>query len=194
MTSCQAMWYKMLPFQFFFLETLYFGVDLSALSQMVLWRHIWEQDLKTPWLFSFLVFVCHFLWSIMHIRSCRVFFCCLVLFAMKSIQTHLEHFKALKLVFHNTIKQELNHQWACYNSLWSKSPMPCEKHGPWASVAKRTSAFGLCFCLLSPSGHFFHMASEIKPYDICSNELVVIDICCCWIDITIRLNCQLSSL
>ena len=46
--------------------------------------------------------------------------------------------------------------------------MPCEKHGPRASVTTKTSAFGLGFCLLSPSGHVFHMASEtmIKSYNI----------------------------
>ena len=45
--------------------------------------------------------------------------------------------------------------------------MPCEKHGPRASVTTKTSAFGLGFCLLSPSGHVFHMAWEtmIKSYN-----------------------------
>ena len=47
-------------------------------------------------------------------------------------------------------------QWACYNRIWSWSPMPCEKHGPRASVTTKTSAFGLGFCLRSPSGHFSH--------------------------------------
>ena len=44
--------------------------------------------------------------------------------------------------------------------------MPCEKHGPRASVTTKTSAFGLGFCLLSPSGHVFHTAREtmIKSY------------------------------
>ena len=44
--------------------------------------------------------------------------------------------------------------------------MPCEKHGPRASVTTKTSAFGLGFCLLSPSGHVFHTAWEtmIKSY------------------------------
>ena len=44
--------------------------------------------------------------------------------------------------------------------------MPCEKHGPRASVTTKTSAFGLGFCLLSPSGHDFHTAWEtmIKSY------------------------------
>ena len=57
-------------------------------------------------------------------------------------------------------------QRACYNSIWSWSPMPCEKHGPRASVTTKTSAFGLGFCLLSPSGHVFHTAWEtmIKSY------------------------------
>ena len=46
--------------------------------------------------------------------------------------------------------------------------MPCEKHGPMASVTTKTSAFGLGFCLLSPSGHVFHMAwvTMIKSYSI----------------------------
>ena len=50
--------------------------------------------------------------------------------------------------------------------LWSWSPMPCEKHGPRASITTKTSAFGLGFCLLSPSGHVFHTAWEtmIKSY------------------------------
>ena len=45
--------------------------------------------------------------------------------------------------------------------------MPCEKHGPRASVTTKTSAFGLGFCLLSPSGHVFHTAWEtmIKSYN-----------------------------
>ena len=57
---------------------------------------------------------------------------------------------------------------ACYNSIWSWSPMPCEKDGPRASVTTKTSAFGLGFCLLSPSGHVFHTAWEtmIKSYNI----------------------------
>ena len=44
--------------------------------------------------------------------------------------------------------------------------MPCEKHGPRASVTTKTSACGLGFCLLSPSGHVFHTAWEtmIKSY------------------------------
>ena len=39
--------------------------------------------------------------------------------------------------------------------IWSCSPMPREKHGPRASVTTKTSAFGLGFCLLSPSDHVF---------------------------------------
>ena len=37
---------------------------------------------------------------------------------------------------------------------------------PRASVTTKTSAFGLGFCLLSPSGHVFHTAWEtmIKSY------------------------------
>ena len=47
-------------------------------------------------------------------------------------------------------------QWACYNRIWSWSPMPCEKHGPRASVTTKTSAFGLGFCLLQvPRAMFF---------------------------------------
>ena len=59
-------------------------------------------------------------------------------------------------------------QWACYNRIWSWSPMSCEKHGPRASVTTKTSAFGLGFCLLSPSGHVFHTTWEtmIKSYNI----------------------------
>ena len=59
-------------------------------------------------------------------------------------------------------------QRACYNRIWSWSPMPCEKHGPRASVTTKTSAFGLGFCLLSPSGHVFHTAWEtmIKSYNM----------------------------
>ena len=51
--------------------------------------------------------------------------------------------------------------------------MPCEKHGPRASVTTKTSAFGLGFCLLSPSGHVFHTAREtmIKSY---SKYIVII--------------------
>ena len=50
--------------------------------------------------------------------------------------------------------------------IWSWSPMPCEKHGPRASVTTKTSTFGLGFCLLSLSGHVFHTAWEtmIKSY------------------------------
>ena len=36
--------------------------------------------------------------------------------------------------------------------------VPCEKHGPWASITTNTAAFGLGFCLLNPSGHVFHAA------------------------------------
>ena len=65
------------------------------------------------------------------------------------------------------MKNKIN-QWACYNRIWSWSPMPCEKHGPRASVTTKTSAFGLGFCLLNPSGHVFHTAWEtmIKSYNI----------------------------
>ena len=51
--------------------------------------------------------------------------------------------------------QKIINQRACYNRIWSWSPVPCEKHGPRASVTTKTSAFGLGFCLLSPSGHVF---------------------------------------
>ena len=63
------------------------------------------------------------------------------------------------------MKKKIN-QWACYNRIWSWSAMPFEKHGPRASVTTKTSAFGLGFCLLSPSGHVFHTAWEtmIKSY------------------------------
>ena len=47
---------------------------------------------------------------------------------------------------------------------------PCrvKKHGPRVSVTTKTSAFGLGFCLLSPSGHVFHTSLEtmIKSYII----------------------------
>ena len=57
----------------------------------------------------------------------------------------------------------------CYNRIWSWSPMLCVKHGPRASITTQTSALGLGFCLLSPSGHVFHSAWEtmIKSYSIC---------------------------
>ena len=63
------------------------------------------------------------------------------------------------------MKKKIN-QWACYNRIWSWSPMLCEKHGPRASVTTKTSACGLGFCLRSPSGHVFHTAWEtmIKSY------------------------------
>ena len=65
----------------------------------------------------------------------------------------------------NKTRKKINQQ-ACYNRIWSWSPMPCEKHGPRASVTTKTSAFGLGFCLLSPSGHVFHTTREtmIKSY------------------------------
>ena len=67
----------------------------------------------------------------------------------------------------NETRKKIN-QRTCYNRIWSWSPMPCEKHGPRASVTTKTSAFGLGFCLLSPSGHVFHTAWEtmIKSYNI----------------------------
>ena len=68
-------------------------------------------------------------------------------------------------IYVNKTQKKIN-QWACYNRIWSWSPMPCEKHGPRASVTTKTSAFGLGFCLLSPSGHVFHTPWEtmIKSY------------------------------
>ena len=56
--------------------------------------------------------------------------------------------------------------------------MPCEKHDPRASVTTITSAFGLGFCLLSPSGHVFHTAWEpmIKSYSIDWLASQIIDI------------------
>ena len=75
--------------------------------------------------------------------------------------------KTIFIVIVIVIVKKIN-QWACYNRIWSWSPMPCEKHGPRASVTTKTSAFGLGFCLLSPSGHVFHTAWEtmIKSYNI----------------------------
>ena len=67
----------------------------------------------------------------------------------------------------NKSSKKIN-QRACYNRISSWSPVPCEKPGPRASVTTITSAFGLGFCLLSPSGHVFHTAREtmIKFYII----------------------------
>ena len=64
-------------------------------------------------------------------------------------------------------EKKINQQACCYR-IWSWSPMPCEKHGPRASVTTKTEAEGLGFCLLSPSGHVFHTAWEtmIKSYSI----------------------------
>ena len=80
-------------------------------------------------------------------------------------------FKALKFKFLWTKWKKKINQWACYNRIWSWSPMQCEKHDPGASVTTKTSAFGLGFCLLSPSGHVFHTAWEtmIKSYIIAYN-------------------------
>ena len=66
----------------------------------------------------------------------------------------------------NKTRKKIN-QRVCYNRIWSWSPMLCEKHGPQASVTTKTSAFGLSFCLPSPSGHVFHTAWEtmIKSYN-----------------------------
>ena len=47
--------------------------------------------------------------------------------------------------------------------------MPCKKHGPRASVTTKTSAFGLGFCLLSPSGHVFHIAWQTMIKS-CNND------------------------
>ena len=41
---------------------------------------------------------------------------------------------------------------ACYNRIWSWSPMPCEKHGPRASITTKTSAFGLGPCFSYGTG------------------------------------------
>ena len=48
--------------------------------------------------------------------------------------------------------------------------MPCEKHGPRASVTTKTSAFGLGFCLLSPSGHVFRVGL-CSGRQICRGEI-----------------------
>ena len=42
-----------------------------------------------------------------------------------------------------------------YCRIWSWSSMPCEKHGPRASVTTKTSAFCPGFYLLRPSSHIF---------------------------------------
>ena len=46
-------------------------------------------------------------------------------------------------------------QRACYNRIWSWSPMPCEKHGRRASVTTKASAFGLGFVHWVPRAMFF---------------------------------------
>ena len=56
-----------------------------------------------------------------------------------------------------------------YIRIWSWASMPCEKHGPRVSVTKRTSAFGLGFCLLSPSGHVFHTTRHGRPWSNLTN-------------------------
>ena len=78
-------------------------------------------------------------------------------------------FQSTKIHIYVNKNMEKINQRACYNRIWSWSPMPCEKHGPWPSVTTKTSAFGLGFCLLSPSGHVFHTAWEtmIKSYISC---------------------------
>ena len=76
-------------------------------------------------------------------------------------------FQSTKIhIYVNKNTEKINKR-ACYNRIWSWSPMPCEKHGPRASVTTKTSAFGLGFCLLSPLGHVFHTAWEtmIKSYN-----------------------------
>ena len=80
----------------------------------------------------------------------------------------IAHFKALKFTFMWIKHRKKINQRAYYNRIWSWFPMPCEKHGPRASVTTKTSAFGLGFCLLSPSGHVFQTAWEtrIKSYII----------------------------
>ena len=70
-------------------------------------------------------------------------------------------------------------QRACYNRIWSWSPVPCEKHGSWASVTTKTEAEGRGFCLLSPSGHVFHTARQtmIKSDNACSSSLTQFATC-----------------
>ena len=69
-------------------------------------------------------------------------------------------------------------QRACYNRSWSWSSVLCEKHGPQASVTKKTEAEAWGFCLLSSSGHVFHMAwkTMIKSYinDMCDIETEIL--------------------
>ena len=60
-------------------------------------------------------------------------------------------FQSTKIHIYVNKNTEKINQRACYNRIWSWSSMPCEKHGPRASVTTKTSAFGLGFCLLSPS-------------------------------------------
>ena len=63
--------------------------------------------------------------------------------------------KSTKIHIHvNNTQKKLN-QWACYNRSWSWPPMPCEKHGPRASVTTinlglrtrvlSTESLGPCF-------------------------------------------------
>ena len=47
----------------------------------------------------------------------------------------ITHFKALKFIFMWINMEKINQQ-ACYNRIWSWSPMPCEKYGPRDSVDK----------------------------------------------------------
>ena len=53
--------------------------------------------------------------------------------------------------------------------MWSWSPMPCEKHGPWASVTTKTSGF----VYWVPRAMFFYTAWEtmIKSYISCHTGL-----------------------
>ena len=50
--------------------------------------------------------------------------------------------------------KKINQQ-ACYNRIWSWSPMPCEKHGPWASVTTKPRPSASVFVYWVPRATFF---------------------------------------
>ena len=57
-----------------------------------------------------------------------------------------------------------SNQWACYNRIWSLSPMPCGKHGPRDSVDKNRGRRPRFLLLLRPEGHdqILHQIPSIK--------------------------------
>ena len=154
--SCSVLSVTFCEYGPFSIATVHFSK--FSIATNVLLNQIPFYPVKQGFRFSWQLFIC-VPWQPVHSNSA------ISLATMKWANNC--HFKTLKFIF-LWIRHKKSNQKACYNRIWSWSPVLCEKPGLWASVTTKTSTFSLVFCLLSPSDHVFHKAQEtmIKSYNM----------------------------